>query len=48
MPSLYCIKFGLVCAGLIMVGIIALLTLICALSSTGVKHQKQELGNQNA
>jgi hypothetical protein len=47
MPTFYCIKYGLVCAGLIMVGIIALFTLIYALSSLGVKHHKEKLGNQN-
>ncbi|HLO24740.1 MAG TPA: hypothetical protein VK187_01410 [Geobacteraceae bacterium] len=48
MPSFYCIKFGLVCAGLILVGITALFTLIYALSSVGVKHDKEKLGDQNA
>ena len=47
MPSLYCIKFGLVFAGLIMVGITALFTLIYALSSLGMKQHNIELGNQN-
>lgn len=47
MPSFYCIKFGLVIAGVIMVGIIALFSLISALSSLGVKHHKEKLGNQN-
>ncbi len=48
MPSFYCIKFGLLCAGLALVGIAALLTLICALSSTGLKHDKQKVGHQKA
>ena len=47
MPSLYCIKFGLVCAGLAMVGIIALCTLIYALSSLGVKRHQEKLGNHH-
>jgi hypothetical protein len=47
MPSLYCIKFGLVFAGLIMVGVIALFTLFYALSTLGVKQHKEKPGNQN-
>jgi hypothetical protein len=47
MPSFYCIKFGLVIAVLILVGIVALFTLIHALSSFEVKHKKGELGYQN-
>ena len=46
MPSFYCIKFGLVCAGLIIVGIIALFTLFYALFSLGVKDYKEKPGNQ--
>ena len=46
MPSFYCIKFGLVCAGLAIVAIIALFTLIFALSSLGEKHLKEKLANQ--
>ena len=46
MPSFYCIKFGLVCAGLIMVGTIALVTLFYALSTLGVEHHKEKLGDQ--
>ena len=47
MPSLYCIKFGLVFAGLIMVGITALFSLIYALSTLGVKQHNEKMGNQN-
>ena len=46
MPTFYCIKFGLVCAGLIMVGIIALVTLFYALFPLGVEHHKEKLGDQ--
>jgi len=46
MPSLYCIKFGLVCAGLILVGICALFTLLYALSSLGMEQQEENLENQ--
>jgi hypothetical protein len=48
MPSLYCMKFGLVIAALILVGVIALFTLICALATPGVKHQKETLRDQNS
>ena len=48
MPTFYCIKYGLLCAGLIMVGIASLCTLIYALSRRGVKHQKEMPENQNA
>jgi hypothetical protein len=47
MPSLYCIKYGLVFAGLIMVGISALFSLAYSLSSFGVKQQKKECAEQN-
>ena len=47
MPSLYCIKFGLAIAGLIMVGIVALFSLISALSSLGIQHHKEKVGDQN-
>jgi hypothetical protein len=47
MPTFYCIKFGLVIAGLIMVGIISLFTLFSALS-LGTKHHKEKLGSHNA
>lgn len=41
MPTLYCIKYGLLCAGLLMVGIAAIGTLIYALSLRGGKHPKE-------
>jgi hypothetical protein len=48
MPSFYCVKFGLVIAGLIMVGIISVFSLICALSSLGIKHRKENTVHQNS
>ncbi len=47
MPSLYCIKFGLLCAGLIMVAIVALFALFVAISSLGSKQEKRKMVDQN-
>jgi hypothetical protein len=46
MPSFYCIKFGLVYAGLIIVGLIALSTIIYALSTLGIKPHNETVGDQ--
>ena len=38
MPSFYCVKFGLLCAALFLVGLIALAVLATAISSLRVKR----------